>query len=90
MSFVKQFSSNLLTALQTVLCILIPATVTKIKERIWTNYVGARAKPLWNDFLMKIHCEHFNNESLFMELVNECIFQHLLCTTFKDRGEPSI
>ena len=25
-----------------------------------------------------------------MELVNECICQHLLCTTFKDRGEPSV
>ena len=25
-----------------------------------------------------------------MKLVNEYIFQHLLCTTFKDRGEPSI
>ena len=25
-----------------------------------------------------------------MELVNECIFQHLLYTTFKDRGEPSV
>ena len=41
-SFVEQFSSNLLTALQTVLCIPIPATVTKLKEQIWMNYVGAR------------------------------------------------
>jgi len=87
-SFVEQFSSDLLTEIQAVLCIPKPATVSKIKEHIWMNYAGARAKQLpllWNNFLSKIHCEHFNNEPLLMELVNECVFQDLLRTTFEAR-----
>ena len=89
-SFVEEFSSDLLTALQAILCFPKPAAVSKIKEYIWTNYAGARAKRLpllWNNFLSKIHCEHFNTEPLLMELVDECIFQDLLRTTFEERGK---
>jgi len=88
-SFVEQFSSDLLTALQAILCIPKPATVSK---HIWMNYAGARAKCLpllWNNFLSKIHCKYFNNESLLKELVNECIFQDLLRTTFEERRKSN-
>jgi len=77
-SFVEQFSSNLLAELQCLLSIPKPATVPRIKDRIWRNYAIARAKRLpliWSNFLGKIQCKHFTNEPLLMELINKSIFK---------------
>ena len=40
--------------------------------------------------LGKIQCKHFTNKPLLMELINESVFQNLLHTTFKDKGESSV
>ena len=87
----EKFSVDLLTNLKSTFQCSKPATVPKLKEKVWIQYVEIRANKLpvlWNTFLSSISCPHLAREPLLTELINEQIMEGLLTDTFKVFEEP--
>ena len=79
------FSLQLLHSLRSPLEATQGAAMSQRRERMWVQYVHLRATTLprlWMEFLGKIQCSHVGSEPLFMELVNESLFESLI----KDMG----
>ena len=84
------FSQELLSSLRSPLELKQGATMPQRREKMWVHYVelrGTTLRRLWKAFLGKIQCSHVTNEPLFMELMNESIFESLIKGMF-DTGEP--
>ena len=86
------FSENLLALLRGPICMDTPASMPKRRERMWTQYAKLRAKDLpnlWKTFLTNIQCGHVTSEPLFMEIVNEILFEKLIEEMFRVEPEES-
>ena len=62
------------------------------RERMWVQYAHLRTTALpslWREFLEKIQCRHASTEPLFMELMNESLFEGLIKETFQGEQHPS-
>ena len=84
------FSDSLLSLLRTPLCLDTPAAMPKRREHMWVEYARLRAEDLpglWKKFLTDIKSSHVASEPLFMEIVNEAIFEKLIEETFKTEPE---
>ena len=82
-----KFSVDLLANLKSTFQYGKPATVPKLKEKIWMQYMEIRAKKLpvlWNMFLSSISCPHLTGEPLLTELINEQIMEGLLADILKN------
>ena len=87
----EKFSVDFLTNLKSTFQCSKPATVPKLKEKVWIQYVEIRANKLpvlWNMFLSSISCPHLASEPLLTELINKQIMEGLLTDTFKVFEEP--
>ena len=85
------FSQELLSSLRSPLELKQGATMPQRREKMWVHYVelrGTTLRRLWKAFLGKIQCSHVTNEPLFMELMNESIFESLIKGMF-DTGEQA-
>ena len=86
------FSENLLVLLRVPFHMDTPATMPKRRERMWVQYAKLRAKDLpdlWKTFLTNIKCSHVTSEPLFMEIVNEVLFEKLIEAMFRAEPEES-
>ena len=78
------FSENLLALLRVPLRMDTPASISKRREHniMWVHYARLQAKDLpdhlWKTFLTNIKCSHVTSEPLFMEIVNEALFEKLI------------
>lgn len=69
-----------------------PASMPKRREHMWVQYARLRAKDLpdlWKALLTNIKCSHVTSEPLFMEIVNEALFEKLIEATFRVEPEES-
>ena len=84
------FSENLLTLLNCPIQVDRAATMTMRRERMWAEYAQLRAQKLpelWLKFFTNIQLSHVMTEPLFMELVNETLFEKLIETMFTTEPE---
>ena len=75
------FSDSLLSLLRTPLCLDTPVAMPKRREHMWVEYARLRAEDLpvlWKKFLTDITSSHVVSEPLFMEIMNEAIFEKLI------------
>ena len=59
---------------------------------MWVHYTRLRAKDLpdlWKTFLTNTECSHVTSEPLFMEIVNEALFEKLIEAMYRVEPEES-
>lgn len=76
----QRFSHQLFALLQSPLQLQSSATMAKRRELMWTKYINLRESVLpglWKSLLVEMKCSDIMREPLFMELVNESVFEEL-------------
>ena len=76
----QRFSQQLFALLQSPLQLQSSATMAKRRELMWTKYINLRESVLpglWKSLLVEMKCNDITREPLFMELVNESVFEEL-------------
>jgi len=74
-------SLDILSLLRSPLQMNQGTTMPQHREKMWVHYVYLQATTLpslWKSFLGKIQCSQVGNEPLFMEIMNESIFDSLI------------